>query len=53
MVASRSYVIIAPEDERAATLQRVADLVDRHPELTGAAGIALPYVTVALRSVRR
>jgi len=53
MVASRSYVIIAPEHEREATLQRVADLVDRHPDLPGATGIPLPYVTVALRSVRR
>lgn len=53
MVASRSYVIIAPEDERAATRQRVADLVDRRPELSGAPSIPLPYVTVALRSVRR
>ena len=38
-VASRSYVVVLPEDRRRAVLDDVAALADRHPE-----PIALPYL---------
>ncbi|MGM1017587.1 MAG: class I SAM-dependent methyltransferase [Actinomycetota bacterium] len=50
MVLSRSYLIAAPDEERAEILRRIDQLVD---ELGIADGtIDLPYVTHAFRSVR-
>jgi hypothetical protein len=45
LVASRSYVITLPPDEREALLDRVRDLLGTHPRLAGREDIALPYVT--------
>jgi SAM-dependent methyltransferase len=50
MVASRSYVITAPPGERNAILDRVRDLLDRHPALAGRPDIAMPYVTRCTRA---
>ncbi|MFJ9608347.1 class I SAM-dependent methyltransferase [Kitasatospora sp. NPDC101176] len=52
MVASRSYVIALPEDERARLLADVDRLLATHPDLAGREEIALPYVTRCTR-VRR
>lgn len=49
LVASRSYVITLPPDERAAVLRAVTDLVDRHPALDRG-DIPLPYVTRCSRT---
>jgi SAM-dependent methyltransferase len=50
MVASRSYIITAPADERNAVLDRVRDLLGSHPDLAGQRGIAMPYVTRCSRT---
>jgi SAM-dependent methyltransferase len=50
LVASRSYCITSPDGVRAKTLDRVRELLAAHPALAGATGLALPYVTVCLRS---
>jgi SAM-dependent methyltransferase len=50
MVASRSYVITAPPEEREAILGRVRDLLNRHPALAGQHDIAMPYVTRCSRA---
>lgn len=49
LVASRSYVISAPEAERAAILDGVNALLDTHPELAGRDAWELPYRTEAFR----
>ncbi|MFD8787581.1 class I SAM-dependent methyltransferase [Kitasatospora sp. NPDC059599] len=49
MVASRSYVIALPEDERARLLADVEELLATHPDLAGRDAIALPYVTRCTR----
>lgn len=53
MMASRSYVITAPADQREHLLRSVADLLDTHPDLTGRQRIALPYRTYCYRAVKR
>jgi SAM-dependent methyltransferase len=50
LVASRSYIITMPPPEREAVLSRVQRLLDTHPDLAGAAGISLPYVTRCSRA---
>lgn len=50
LVASRSYVIVAPEPERRRILLRVRDLLDHHPALTGRERFELPYVTYCTRA---
>jgi len=45
MIASRSYVIVMPTDERRALLRQVEDLLDRAPETAGRATVPVPYVT--------
>jgi len=50
LVASRSYVITLPEPQRAAILARVRRLIDTHPDLAGAAEIAVPYVAECYRT---
>lgn len=52
MVASRSYVIVLPEDERAQLLADVSKLLGTHPDLAGREEFAVPYVTRCTR-VRR
>jgi len=54
MAASRSYVITAPDADRAAILAAVSALFDerRLTDATGAEVVALPYVTRAFRSIR-
>ena len=53
VVASRSYVIDLPSNERAALLDAVRDLARTHPDLAGRDTFELPYLTVAIRSFRR
>ena len=48
LVASRSYCITSPENVRTRTLEQVRQLLDTHPALAGANGLALPYVTVCV-----
>lgn len=50
-VASRSYCITSPAEARARTLDEVRHLLATHPSLTGAEGIALPYITVCARAM--
>ena len=45
LVASRSYVILLPEGERATLLTAVSHLVRTHPSLAGRSMLELPYVT--------
>ncbi|RGD56964.1 class I SAM-dependent methyltransferase [Kitasatospora xanthocidica] len=49
MVASRSYVIALPEDERVRLLADVEQLLATHPDLADREEIALPYVTRCTR----
>jgi SAM-dependent methyltransferase len=50
LVASRSYVILLPSDERAALLAQVRQLMATHPALVGRTEFALPYLTRCLRA---
>jgi len=52
MVASRSYVILLPPDERQALLGRVRRLVATDPAVAGRTEITLPYVTQCWRCYR-
>jgi SAM-dependent methyltransferase len=49
-VASRSYIIILPEHERAAVLAQVRALLRSHPALRGREEIGLPQVTRCARA---
>ena len=50
LVASRSYVITMPDDERAQVLAEVAELLDGDPALSGRDEIDMPYVTRCTRA---
>jgi SAM-dependent methyltransferase len=50
LVASRSYVILLPSDERAAVLGQVRQLMATHPALLGRTEFDLPYVTQCARA---
>jgi len=50
LVASRSYVITLPADERNDLLARVGHLIDTHPSLAGAQHIQLPYIARCSRA---
>ena len=50
LVASRSYVILLSEQDRAAVLQRVSELLDTHPDLAGRDTIDMPYITECARA---
>ncbi len=50
LVASRSYCITSPTDVRSRVLDEVRDLLATHPALAQATGVALPYITVCIRS---
>jgi SAM-dependent methyltransferase len=50
LVASRSYVILLPPDERAGLLAQVRQLMATHPALVGQTLFDLPYVTLCARA---
>jgi SAM-dependent methyltransferase len=50
LVASRSYVILLPSDERAGLLAQVRQLLATHPALVGQGEFGLPYVTQCARA---
>jgi SAM-dependent methyltransferase len=50
LVASRSYVILLPPDERAAVLAQVRQLIATHPALVGRTEFDLPYVAQCARA---
>ena len=50
LIASRSYVIVLPDDERTALLAEVAALLDTHPDLRGRPQLRLPYLTHCSRT---
>ena len=52
MVASRSYVILLPPEQREDLLASVRRLAGTHPALAGRPDIALPYVTWCWRARR-
>jgi SAM-dependent methyltransferase len=52
LVASRSYVILRPTDERAALLAQVRQLLATHPALVGRTRFDMPYVTHCARATR-
>lgn len=51
LLASRSYVILLPEDERAALMQRVRRFLAEDPRTAGLDEVSLPYVTRCTRTV--
>jgi nitronate monooxygenase len=52
LVASRSYVIVLPEEQRRELLGSVEELLDSHPDLRQREEISLPYVTQCTRARR-
>ncbi len=50
LLASRSYVIVAPEEERQALFAAVRDLVATHPDLAGRESFEMPYITRCFRA---
>jgi SAM-dependent methyltransferase len=52
MVASRSYVIVRPPEERAALLDAVQRLLDEDPDTAGRATVPVAYTTHVHRYVR-
>jgi SAM-dependent methyltransferase len=52
MVASRSYVILLPADQRQRLLDSVRQLAESTPVLAGQPRIALPYITWCWRTSR-
>jgi hypothetical protein len=50
LVASRSYVITLPREERDAVRADVRRLTDTHADLAGAERFALPYLTQCFRA---
>lgn len=52
MVASRSYVILLPPEERQTLLDRVRQLAETDPALAGQPEVSLPYVTECWRCHR-
>jgi SAM-dependent methyltransferase len=50
LVASRSYVIMLPRDQRARVRDEVRDLVATHPDLAGGDTFSLPYITQCARA---
>lgn len=52
LVASRSYVIVLPEQHRTELLGSVEELLDTHPDLQGRERLDLPYVTRCTRARR-
>lgn len=53
LVRSRSYFIVAPQDEQETILAGVDELLATHPDLAGRAEFDLPYVTLAFRTLKR
>ena len=49
MVASRSYAILLPAQQRQVLLDRVRQLAQTHPAVAGQPGISLPYITQCWR----
>ncbi len=52
MAASRSYLIALPDEERAAVLRSIRDLLATHPATAGRERVELPYITYAYRARR-
>jgi SAM-dependent methyltransferase len=50
LIASRSYVIVAPPQEREQILSDVRQLTEEHPDLAGRAEFGMPYVTYCTRA---
>jgi SAM-dependent methyltransferase len=50
LIASRSYFIVASEQEQGEMTAAIADLLDRHPQLAGRDRFELPYLTYASRA---
>lgn len=50
LVASRSYTITRPPEDRAALLAEVRTLCDTHPALAGTDEITMPYITHCYRT---
>jgi hypothetical protein len=50
MVASRSYVIVLPENQRRELLSRVEELLDSHPDVKHNDEISLPHATRCTRA---
>ena len=50
LFASRSYVIVASQEERARILGGIQRLIDHHPDLAGRETFEMPYVTYASRA---
>lgn len=53
LIATRSWYLVASEDERQRLRGEVRELCATHPDLAGRDSFELPYVTTACRTVRR
>jgi SAM-dependent methyltransferase len=53
LLASRSYVIVAPEPERKDFFAAVRELAETHPELAGRESFEMPYMTRCFRAELR
>lgn len=52
-IATRSYVAVTADTRRAELLGGVRELLARHPDTRGRAGLELPYPTHAYRLIPR
>jgi len=52
LISTRSQVQVMPEEERAALLAQVSELVDSHRALTNHERVEIPYVTSCWRATR-
>jgi SAM-dependent methyltransferase len=50
LLASRSYVIVAPEEERQQLFAAIRELVATHPDLAGRESFEMPYMTRCFRA---
>jgi hypothetical protein len=50
LLASRSYVILAPEEERRRFFAAVRELVASHPDLPGRESFEMPYIMRCFRA---
>ncbi|GAA1563369.1 class I SAM-dependent methyltransferase [Kribbella sancticallisti] len=50
LVASRSYVITMPKDDRAELMNQVSELLDTHLDLRGRKKLTMPYLTRCTRA---
>ncbi len=53
LFSTRSYLILAPEEDRRRVLGEIRELADGHPELAGRESFEMPYITRCFRAEAR